>query len=113
MADASDPLSELRDIHLPPLTSSEQIGDLLVAFGLGLALALALGALLRWLAKDRTAGPRIAAHKQTPLVALAREAAQSGADLPPDMRDALFRPGADAQLDTLEAALKRTPDKAA
>ena len=105
----ADALAELRDIHLPPLSQSEQIGDALVAFGLGLLVAIAAVQVLQWLGHARPqraseTTPPIKDGKAT-LVALARGAAEQKIKVPPEMRDRLFRPGSEEHIGAFDAEL--------
>jgi len=108
--DATYALAELRDIHLPPLSRWEQIGDALIAFGLGLTAVLLLLAIISALVRLRTnPEPTIAyAGGTTALIELTRSAARNGYVIPSPLREELFQPGAETKI----AALKVRFDSA-
>ncbi len=114
MSDDDVVLRSLVDIREPGMAYAVIWGELLLAFGLGLVVALLVAAALSLVLRERkAAGPdldeRLAALRNLPdgarALALARLAREMGYALPDETRMALYRPGGRVDADALEAAL--------
>lgn len=121
MSDVEQALNGLIDIREPMRNSVEQVAELLIAFGLGLVIALLIVGVMRVLAirpvaHEMTYSQRIEVAAELPpdkrLVALAavyREARAARCGEPmleaEGLQEALYRPAASFDVERFEAAL--------
>jgi hypothetical protein len=114
MSDDDVVLRGLVDIREPVMSDGVVWGEFLLAFGLGLVVAMGIAAALSVVTREREAprpdlAERLEASRALPederAIALARLAREAGYPLSDDFRSSLYKPGARVDVDALEAAL--------